>query len=757
MPIAPPQGMFPWYNPFNTAAWEAQRKEQEGVPVPNVLSQPKPLINPQGTETAPKPAPLPNALPVGQAPGGNEAWNAIYDNGLREWGSQQRGLAQEQPALGSPAPGPAPARGAAKVQPKPLGGFSGGAAPSPTVGGQVRSAVGPGGGTPQDTLARSARSSLTGTPQPGQLPSTSQPGSMVDPAERLAAEQQWKAWYDQRNADAIAWQQDQWNQERQRRDQEYLASRGATPQQIQQAASPYVSQYRVTSGSAQPSGGGWYSVDSSNLRAWTGQNAVSQGALDFVWNGLPAQTKPLESGDMREQIALRLGPNQMNEVSMAWRMPNSGGGIVVQLKYNPGISDPAPGQSNVTGYSTIRPTFYKAPPALQPGQTHQIQYALNGNQLSIFADGDLTWQGNLSSEALAIMQGELNVRADNWKGNFALAAGQSPQTSQPTQQTAPQTQQLSREWQQYLSNFGNDQYSGDRQGAAMMYQLQGPDALNAYGKWLLGMPGGSPPQGYQAPAQQGSSGGAIQNWGGWAWGNVPINSIAQAGFQSFEVGWSDSVTAEQVDYLKRSGVTPYAYINLGEQDPNLPTGYNGPILRQNGEWGTQLVDVTNASWQAFITRRVGEAYAKGITGIKFDVAEPDVPPGMTRQQVTESLANLLRSLKQRYSGLSIVLNQGFSLAIAHPELIDGIQTEGMFSGSNMQPWNTSGFWWKDQYDQLKYLQGLGIPIIIAEYADPTSRYGQQLQQAIEAQGFIPYITSSNWQTRGSTIGVNAGW
>ena len=130
---------------------------------------------------------------------------------------------------------------------------------------------------------------------------------------------------------------------------------------------------------------------------------------------------------------------------------------------------------------------------------------------------------------------------------------------------------------------------------------------------------------------------------------------------------------------------------------------------------------------------------------------------MTRQQVTESLANLLRNLKSRYSGLQIVLNQGFSLAMAHPELVDAIQTEGMFSGSNMQPWNTSGFWWKEQYDDMKYLQSLGIPVIIAEYTDPNSSYGQQLFQAIQAQGFIPYITSENWQTRGATIGVNAGW
>ena len=766
MPVEAPRGIFPWNSPYNIPEWLRQQKQTDpAVPGSNVVSTPAPLIAPQGNETAPRPVPVANTLPKGQGPGGSDVWNAINENNLRDYGSQVQGMPNAQPQLGSPSQG-GPASGG--LQGGPGGGrgtFAAGATPSPTVGGQVRSsAPGPGGGLP--TNAQVARSPSRVAPSFGSPPAAPQPGlPQFSDTEKATMDEQWRRYYETRNTDYLNQRnQDFYNQQlSQWQTQHPGAPTTMQPQyqqpQQQNAQVPYLSNYRVTSGAVQPAGEGWYSVDTSNLRAWTGQMGTAQGALDFVWNGLPAVTKPLESGDMREQIALRLGPNQMNEISMAWRM-NSGGGIVVQMKYNPGISDPAPGQSNVTGYSTIQPSYYKAPAQLAQGQQHQIQYVTSGNQLEIYADGTLSWKGTLPAEAMAIMRGELNVRADNWRGNFALATGAAQQSSQqPTQQTQPQGGvQLSQEWQQFLSRIPQDQYTGDRQIAAMMYETSGPQSLDAYGKWLLGQPGGVAPQGAtQQQASGGAGGSAITNWGGWAWGNVPISAVGSAGFSAFEVGWSDSVSAADVAYLKSQGVTPYAYINLGEQDPNLPTGYTGQILRYNGDWGTSLVDVTNQSWQDFITRRVGEAYSKGITGIKFDVAEPDVPPGMTRQQVTESLANLLRNLKSRYSGLQIVLNQGFSLAMAHPELVDAIQTEGMFSGSNMQPWNTSGFWWKEQYDDMKYLQSLGIPVIIAEYTDPNSSYGQQLFQAIQAQGFIPYITSENWQTRGATIGVNAGW
>ena len=56
--------------------------------------------------------------------------------------------------------------------------------------------------------------------------------------------------------------------------------------------------------------------------------------------------------------------------------------------------------------------------------------------------------------------------------------------------------------------------------------------------------------------------------------------------------------------LLAANVRPFAYINLGELRTILASqaNYTGAILRTNGDWGTQLIDVTNPTWQDWLVR-----------------------------------------------------------------------------------------------------------------------------------------------------------
>jgi hypothetical protein len=62
-----------------------------------------------------------------------------------------------------------------------------------------------------------------------------------------------------------------------------------------------------------------------------------------------------------------------------------------------------------------------------------------------------------------------------------------------------------------------------------------------------------------------------------------------------------------------------------------------------------------------------------------------------------------------------------------------------------------------QFHQLKALQELGIPVIVAEYADPSSQEARELYDAIAAEGFVPYITNEEWNVRGWGYDVPPGW
>jgi endo-alpha-1,4-polygalactosaminidase (GH114 family) len=251
------------------------------------------------------------------------------------------------------------------------------------------------------------------------------------------------------------------------------------------------------------------------------------------------------------------------------------------------------------------------------------------------------------------------------------------------------------------------------------------------------------------------------SFGGWAWGSVPADAVAKAGFDWFETGYPGDTQANET--LRNAGVRPFAYINLGELVPDMKaqSGYTGPILRQNGDWGTLLVDVTDQSWQDWLVRRADEAYRGGSRGIKWDVAEPDVPPGKTRADVNGVIAMVMWRVRQQHPDMKFIFNQGFSFALAHPEYVDALETEGLFSASSypaawLAPWNDP-FFWGPQYAQAKQVHDRGIPVIVAEYEDPNSQRAKDLYGAITAQGFVPYITNVDWNIRGWGLNVPPGW
>src|SRR6266568_4915734 len=271
-----------------------------------------------------------------------------------------------------------------------------------------------------------------------------------------------------------------------------------------------------------------------------------------------------------------------------------------------------------------------------------------------------------------------------------------------------------------------------------------------------------------APGSSSASAGAFRgdgsptpSFGGWAWGSVPADAIAHAGFDWFETGYPGDTKTNEI--LRNAGVRPFAYVNLGELVPDMKdqSGYTGPILRQNGDWGTLLVDVTDASWQDWLVRRADEAYRGGSRGIKWDVAEPDVPPGKTREDVHGAMASVMARVRQQHPDMKLIYNQGFDFALAYPQYVDGVETEGLFSASSypaawLQPWNDP-FYWGPQYEKAKQLRARGIPIFCAEYEDPWSQRAKDLFAAITAQGFVPYITSVEWNIRGWGLNVAPGW
>lgn len=270
----------------------------------------------------------------------------------------------------------------------------------------------------------------------------------------------------------------------------------------------------------------------------------------------------------------------------------------------------------------------------------------------------------------------------------------------------------------------------------------------------------APGRAADAPRFRGD-GSPTPSFGGWGDAPLPAEAIARAGFDWFETGYPGDARGNAT--LASAGVRPFAYVDLAELSDGLAaeSGYSGPTLRKNREWGLRLVDVTDPSWQDWLVRRADDAYRTGSRGIKWDAATPDVPPGKTRADVNDAIASVMRRIRDAHPDLKFIFNQGFEFALAYPQYVDAMETEGLFSArsfpaAHLEPWKDP-FYWGPQFDRMKALQARGVVVIVAEYADPSGDEGRALYDAIVAQGFVPYVTSESWTARGRGLGVNAGW
>ena len=158
--------------------------------------------------------------------------------------------------------------------------------------------------------------------------------------------------------------------------------------------------------------------------------AVAQGTrgdraeVHFTYRGESAKSSHLASGDMREQIALKLrAADGCNLIYVGWRFaPKSE--IVVQTKINPGAHDSQ--ACGTSGYTRIKATKRSKLHAPEPGSEHVLAATLDGTALSASIDGAVVWRGQLPY-AVRDLHGPVGVRTDNVSADldlYALAGGE---------------------------------------------------------------------------------------------------------------------------------------------------------------------------------------------------------------------------------------------------------------------------------------------------------------------------------------------
>lgn len=139
--------------------------------------------------------------------------------------------------------------------------------------------------------------------------------------------------------------------------------------------------------------------------------------LRFTYLGATAEQKPLQSGELRRQLGLKLrAQDGCNVVYVMWRIEPKAG-LVVSMKHNPGMhrSD----DCGNSGYQTVKPRSKTDVPVLEPGASHTLRAELEGTALKVKVDGEPVWEGTLPAEALSF-DGPVGLRSDNGRFDVEL-------------------------------------------------------------------------------------------------------------------------------------------------------------------------------------------------------------------------------------------------------------------------------------------------------------------------------------------------
>ena len=181
----------------------------------------------------------------------------------------------------------------------------------------------------------------------------------------------------------------------------------------------------VTEGEIKELSGHRMSVIVPKMRAFVTGAVLQEAEVRFTYLGPTKETAPLNSGEVRRQLGLKLrAQDGCNLVYAMWRLEPKAE-LVVSVKTNPGMSTSV--QCDANGYRNVKPDHASNLPAAKRGHTYTLRAIMEGSKMRVFANNNVAWQGDVGSEALAF-NGPVGVRSDNGRFNFEFFASHPAQS-----------------------------------------------------------------------------------------------------------------------------------------------------------------------------------------------------------------------------------------------------------------------------------------------------------------------------------------
>jgi hypothetical protein len=179
----------------------------------------------------------------------------------------------------------------------------------------------------------------------------------------------------------------------------------------------------VTEGALEELPGQRLAVSVPKMRAYVNVMTPQDVEARFTYLGSTGNEARLGSGELRRQFGLKLhAQDACNLVYAMWRIePQSK--LVVSVKSNPGQHSSA--ECGNRGYRNVNPRHSVPVPVLRSGDTHGLRAEMNGEELKVFVDNALVWEGPVGRDAAAL-NGPVGMRSDNARLQIELRAELPP-------------------------------------------------------------------------------------------------------------------------------------------------------------------------------------------------------------------------------------------------------------------------------------------------------------------------------------------
>jgi len=222
----------------------------------------------------------------------------------------------------------------------------------------------------------------------------------------------------------------------------------------------------------------------------------------------------------------------------------------------------------------------------------------------------------------------------------------------------------------------------------------------------------------------------------------------------------DNTTAEELSFLKKKGVTVYAYLSIGEVGPDRPW-YNQLdnrwILGTNIGWNSTVMDLNNEGWREFlIQQRMKSLWQKGYRGFFLDTMDSYQLFANTSSSLKlqkQGMVKLIRNMDSTFPGVHLLFNRGFEILDEVADLADGLVAESLFSGwdPNSSRYKKVSFndreWLLDKLEMVR--DKYDLPVTVIDYLPPGQReQAQQVAEQITEQGFTPWVSTPQLDTMG---------